>query len=91
MIGKFAIEFNVSGNRHTAIIENYLLPGQVRVKKITPDIPDFPSEIIFQKDHVAKTLVYHKELDQEIQAQIIEAVHHKATMEGRPLYMDGVK
>lgn len=91
MIGKFDIEFDINGSKHTATVENYLLPGQVKVTDITPDILDFPSEIVFEKDHASKTLVYDKAIDQKIQAQIIEAVHHKATMEGRPLYLDDVK
>lgn len=91
MICKFDIEFDFDGTPCKATVENFLLPGQVKVTNIDPDIPDFPSEIVFEKDHAAKTLIYDKALDQNIQAQIIEAVHHKATMEGRPLYMEDIQ
>ena len=91
MIGKFDIEFNFDGTTYKATVENYLLPGQVKVTNIDPDIPDFPSEIVFEKDHAAKTLVYDQAIDHNIQAQIIEAVHHKATMEGVPLYMEDIQ
>jgi len=90
MIDKFNIKFNIGGSTYTATVENYLLPGQVKVTDTNPDIPDFQCEVVFEKDHAAKTLVYDKRIDQDIQAQIIEAVHHKATMEGRPLYMEDV-
>ncbi len=51
MVGKFNIEFDIEGAHYTATVENYLFPGHVRVLNINPVIPDFPSEIIFEKDH----------------------------------------
>lgn len=91
MIGKFDIEFNIDGTPYTTTVENYLLPGQVKVTTINPAILGFPSEIVFGKNHAAKTLVYNQTIDQDIQAQIIEAVHHKDAMEGRPLYMEDIQ
>lgn len=87
MINSFDIQFEVDGLRYTATVENYLYPGQIRVTNIIPVPKDFPAELIFDKNHLKKTLLYEKGKYENAVSQIIEAIHYGATTNGFPLYL----
>ena len=89
-VNKFDIAFQVDGIDYEATIENYTMPGQIRVIDINPIPQGFPSEIIFDKDHIDKKLLYDKSLNCNAVSQIIEAVARTAKEKGIRLYIDDV-